>query len=181
MTADDKTCLVKVWGGGGPNGLPFDDSTEMVEINRLFSSLQVSQIKCGRHRWVDSIQLELGLGDTKWSLPEHGGKGGATDTLTFSEDQRIVAVDLRCERYIDNVSFWTDDGMEHVVGGPGGSYRGLWSSRRPSGTRPDASPRARGWWACTATPTSTWTPSASTWPRSNSTGRRKKSINRHVA
>ncbi|CAK0805478.1 unnamed protein product [Prorocentrum cordatum] len=121
-TADDKTCLAKVWGGGGPNGVPFDDSAKWVELNGLFSGLRVSQITYGSHRWVDSIQLELGLGDTKWALQPHGGTGGVTGTLTFSEDQRIVAVDLRYEKYIDNVHFWTDDGMEHIVGGPGGSY-----------------------------------------------------------
>jgi hypothetical protein len=120
--ADDKTCLAKVWGGGGPNGQPFDDSAMMVELNGLFTSLQVRQINVFSQDWVNSIQLVLSLGSNSWALPKYGGKGGVVDTLTLSDDQKIIAVDLRYEQYIDNIHFWTNDGEEHTVGGSGGIY-----------------------------------------------------------
>jgi len=121
-TAVEKTCLAKVWGGGGQNGQSFDDSATMVELHGLFTNLQVKQIEYRSGRWMDSIQLVLALGNDNWPLPEHGGKGGVPGTMTFSDGQKIIAVELTYERYIDKISFWTDDGIQQVVGGPGGLY-----------------------------------------------------------
>jgi hypothetical protein len=120
--AAEKTCLAKVWGGGGPGGQPFDDSAMMVELHGLFANLEVRQIQYRGMRWINNIQLALSLGNTNWPLPEHGGKDGNPGTLTFTEGQKIDAVELRYERYIDRISFWTDDGRQQVVGGPGGKY-----------------------------------------------------------
>jgi len=121
---DDKTCLVKVWGGGGPGGQPFDDSATMVELNGLFTSLRVREIHAYSPNWVNSIQLELALGRKTWALPKHGGMDDEVKLpgLPFSDDQKIVAVDLRYDKYIDSIRFWTDDGVMHPVGGRGGTY-----------------------------------------------------------
>jgi hypothetical protein len=120
--AAEKTCLARVWGGGGPDGQPFDDNATMVELHGLFANLEVRQIEYRSLDWMDSIQLVLALGNDIWPLPEHGGKGGVHGTLTFSDGQKIVAVELTYERYIDKISFWTGDGTQQIVGGPGGLY-----------------------------------------------------------
>ncbi|CAK0868819.1 unnamed protein product, partial [Prorocentrum cordatum] len=117
----ERTCLAKIWGGGGPNGQPFDDSV-MIQLHGLFANLEIRQIKYRSSQWMDSIQVTLSLGNNNWPLPEHGGKGGVSGTLTFSEGQKIHAVEVRYERYIDKISFWTNDGREQVIGGPGGRY-----------------------------------------------------------
>ncbi|CAK0850893.1 unnamed protein product [Prorocentrum cordatum] len=120
--ADDKTCLAKVGGAGGPGGQSFDDSGTMIQLYGLFANVQVSQIVVKSQRWLNSIQLVLSQGDSNWPLPEHGGKSGVHNTLTFSVGQKITAVELRYQRYIDKISFWTNDGSEQHVGGEGGAY-----------------------------------------------------------
>mmetsp|Transcript_30678 Transcript_30678/g.86098 ORF Transcript_30678/g.86098 Transcript_30678/m.86098 type:complete len:608 (-) Transcript_30678:550-2373(-) len=116
----ERTCLAKIWGGGGPNGQPFDDSV-MIQLHGLFANLEIRQIKYRSSQWMDSIQVTLSLGNNNWPLPEHGGKGGVSGTLTFSEGQKIHAVEVRYERYIDKISFWANDGTEQDVGGEGGA------------------------------------------------------------
>jgi hypothetical protein len=119
--AEDKTCLAKVWGGGGPGGQPFDDSNAKVELYGLFESVQVSQIETQSQLWLDNIQLGLSLGKSSWPLPEHGGRGGIHSTMTFSDGQKITAVELTYGWYINKIVFWSSDGQEQHVGGTGGT------------------------------------------------------------
>jgi hypothetical protein len=121
-TAAEETCLAKVWGGGGPGGQPFDDSASMVELHGLSKNLQVEKIEYRSDLWLDSIQLVLAQGDTSWALPEHGGTTGDPGTLTVWAGQKITAVEMRYDNYIDRVTFWTNDGTAHVVGGSGGAH-----------------------------------------------------------
>lgn len=119
---DDKTCLAKVWGGDGPNGQPLDDSREMVELHGLSENLQVSKIKVQSGRWLDNIELVLSQRSNLWPLKEHGGKGGVHDTLTFSDGQKIIAVTLEYDRYINRITFWTNDGYDKPVGDAAGAH-----------------------------------------------------------
>ena len=120
--AEDKTCLAKVWGGGGPNGQPFDDTNAMVENYGLFASIQVSHVEIRSDLWLDNIQLVLSLGDSSWPLQTHGGRGGDHRSIDLSGGQKITAVELTYERYINNLVFWTNDGQGQPVGGTGGIY-----------------------------------------------------------
>jgi hypothetical protein len=120
--AAEETCLAKVWGGGGPGGQPFDDSAPMVELHGLERDIQVGRIEYRSDRWLDSIQLVLSQSDVSWPLPGHGGTSGGPGTLSFWAGQKITAVELRHDDYIDRLTFWTNDGIGQVVGGAGGAY-----------------------------------------------------------
>jgi len=92
--------------GGGNHGDTSSDP-EGQELGGLFEGLRVRQILTFSPRWVNSIQLELALGTKSWPLPRHGGAVDdmRVSTWAFQEDQKIVAVDLRYDMYIDSIGY----------------------------------------------------------------------------
>lgn len=117
----ERICLRRVEGGGGPGGLPFDDGVDSIMLHGLFSNLEVREIKSQTFRYVNGIQLVLGVGDDQWPLQPHGGRGGQHSSVLIPADSKITSVEVRYQRYIDRLTFYESDGTSHHIGGDGGS------------------------------------------------------------
>lgn len=83
---------------GGPGGRPFDD----------FNSARgaVTEIRVWGAQYIDAIQVvykdDVG--------PKHGGSGGQSYTFSLGNDEKIVRIDGRGTKYIDQLQFFTNKG-----------------------------------------------------------------------
>jgi hypothetical protein len=123
--AQHRTCLGKTDLLGGQGGMPFDDGVDRITENGLSSELEVSKVEYMTSSippaYVESLQLELRQGNQKWFLQRHGAFGDA-DPWRVDQGIKITAVQVRWCDYVDSLTFYTSEGDEQELGGPGGCH-----------------------------------------------------------
>ena len=66
----------------------------------------MTEIRVRAAKYIDAIQVVYG----ETSAPTHGGKGGQEHTFQLDDDERIVRIEGRGAKYIDQLQFFTNKG-----------------------------------------------------------------------
>ena len=104
---------------GGSGGSAFqDDLTQVCRLDAI-------NVRSGEY--VDMLQAVWQYpSGTRVNGPAHGGPGGSPTTVNLQPGEIIVRIDLRSGRYLDQITFFTDQGRQYgPFGGDGGSAQSL--------------------------------------------------------
>lgn len=102
-------------GEGGSGGNPFDDSQPSLG--------GVTEIRVWADKYIDAIQVAY----VDTVTPKHGGGGGHAYTFFLDTDEKIVKINGRGSKYIDQLQFFTDIGRSSPVYGGSGGNSFSWS------------------------------------------------------
>jgi len=108
---DEQT--VRIWSGsvqGGNGGDPFDDFHSDRRV--------VTEIRVWAGKYIDAIQVVY----SGSAASKRGGDGGQSYTFSLENNEKIVRIDGRGAKYIDQLQFFTDTGRSSpAYGGTGGN------------------------------------------------------------
>jgi hypothetical protein len=92
---------IRIWSGsvqGGNGGGPFDDFHSDRRV--------VTEVRVWAGKFIDTIQVVY----SGSAAPKHSGNGGQSYTFSLENKEKIVRIDGRGAKYIDQLQFFTDTG-----------------------------------------------------------------------